>query len=95
MICTMATIHISEIELTRSAADLMNRVRAGAEISIDDARGYTFARVIPAPSSPRTIEQALALLPESPQGYVDDEFAAAVEAAIAENRQPLDASVWD
>jgi antitoxin (DNA-binding transcriptional repressor) of toxin-antitoxin stability system len=90
----MATFHISEAEAAREFAGLMARVRAGAEIVIEnDARPVAVLR---SPNPPRrTIEECIALLsPDSP-ATIDEDFAADVAAAVAAHRQPLNPPAWD
>ena len=90
----MATFHISEADAAREFAGLMARVRAGAEIVIEnDARPVAVLR---SPTPPRrTIEECVALLsPDSP-ATIDEDFAADVAAAVAAHREPLNPPAWD
>ena len=90
----MATFHISEAEAARDFAGLMNRVRAGEEVVIEsDSRPVAVLHSFQ--PAHRTIEEAIALLPEGPSGRMTDDFAADVEAAIAFHREPLNPPSWD
>jgi antitoxin (DNA-binding transcriptional repressor) of toxin-antitoxin stability system len=90
----MATFHISEDEAARDFSGVMARVRAGAEVVIEsDARPVA---VLHAPLPPtRTLEEAIAMLPENSTGIMDESFARDVEAAIAAHREPLNPPAWD
>jgi antitoxin (DNA-binding transcriptional repressor) of toxin-antitoxin stability system len=87
----MATIRISATEAARDFAGLLARVRAGAEIVIED--GPLTVAVLHAPAPPRrSIEECIALAKrheeetgEAP--VLDPDFAADVEG-IVNNRKP-------
>jgi antitoxin (DNA-binding transcriptional repressor) of toxin-antitoxin stability system len=82
----MATIHISAAEAAHNFAELLMRVRAGAEVVIED--GPLTVAVLHTPSPPRrSIEECIALLPEDSATTIDDEFGRDVEEAVAFNRQ--------
>ena len=90
----MATFHISEADAAREFASLMARVRAGAEIVIEnDAHPVAVLRS-PAPSR-RTIEECIALLPPDSPATIDEDFAADVAAAVSAHREPLNPPAWD
>jgi antitoxin (DNA-binding transcriptional repressor) of toxin-antitoxin stability system len=94
----MATIHISADEAARDFAGLLDRVRAGAEIVIED--GPRTVAVLHAPTPPRrSISESIALAEARTKelGYkpvMDDDFAADLEERIR-NRKPADRSAWD
>ena len=87
-------IHISEAEAASNFADVLARVRAGAEVVIES--GTTPVAVIHAPAPPRrTISECIALLPEDSTAVMDADFAKDVEAAIESHREPLEPPAWD
>jgi antitoxin (DNA-binding transcriptional repressor) of toxin-antitoxin stability system len=87
-------IHISEAEVAGKFASLMARVRAGAEVVIEnDARPV--AVLHPAEPVRRTISECIALLPEDSTATIDPDFAEDVEAAIESHREPLNPPAWD
>lgn len=87
-------IHISEAEAASDFASLMDRVRAGAEVVIEnDARPV--AVLHPAEPVRRTISECIALLPEDSTATIDPDFATDVEAAIESHREPLNPPAWD
>jgi antitoxin (DNA-binding transcriptional repressor) of toxin-antitoxin stability system len=94
----MATIHISAAEAARDFAALLARVRAGAEIVIDDG-SFTVA-VLHAPASPRrSISECIALAKKHEEEtgeapVLDPDFAADVEEIIR-NRKPWNPPAWD
>ncbi len=93
-------IHISEGEAARDFAELLARVRAGAEVVIESEGGKLPLAVIRAAVPPRrTISECIALAKkheeeagESP--VLDPEFAADVEEIIR-NRKPWNPPTWD
>jgi antitoxin (DNA-binding transcriptional repressor) of toxin-antitoxin stability system len=90
----MAPIHISETEAVRDFASLMARVRAGADIVIED--GNLPVAVLSAPVPPRrSIEECIALLPEDSPALIDEDFARDVAAAVDAHREPLNPPAWD
>jgi antitoxin (DNA-binding transcriptional repressor) of toxin-antitoxin stability system len=87
-------IHISEAEALSNFADVLARVRAGAEVVIES--GKLPVAVIHAPIPPRrTISECIALLPEGSKATMDAEFAKDVEASIESHREPLEPPTWD
>ena len=90
----MATIHISAADAARDFAGLLARVRAGAEVVIED--GPLAVAVLHTPAPPRrSIEECIALLPEDSPATIDESFAHDVAEAIAAHREPLDPPAWD
>jgi antitoxin (DNA-binding transcriptional repressor) of toxin-antitoxin stability system len=91
---SMATIHISATEAARDFAGLLARVRAGAEVVIED--GPLTVAVLHAPTPPRrSIEECIALLPEDSPATIDEDFARDVEEAVAAHRELLNPPAWD
>jgi len=89
-------IHISEAEAASNFADVLARVRAGAEVVIESEPGKLPVAVIHAPAPPRrTISECIALLPEDSTAIMDADFAKDVEAAIESDREPLTPPAWD
>ena len=94
----MATIHISEAEAARDFAGLLARVRAGAEVVIDDAStAIKLSAVFARPG--RLLSESLALAGDHAKelGYepvMDADFASDMEEIIR-NRKPRDTSLWD
>ena len=87
-------IHISEAEAASNFADVLARVRAGAEVVIES--GKLPVAIIHAPAAPRrTISECIALLPEDSTAVMDADFAKDVEAAIESHREPLEPPAWD
>jgi len=87
-------IHISEAEAASDFAGLLARVRAGAEVVIEN--GELPVAVIHAPAPPRrTISECIELLPEDSTATVDADFAKDVEAAIESHREPLTPPSWE
>jgi antitoxin (DNA-binding transcriptional repressor) of toxin-antitoxin stability system len=88
IIMSMATLRISAAEAARDFAAVLARVRAGAEVVIED--GSLTVAVLHTPAPPRrSIEECIALLPEDSPAIIDEDFARDVEEAVAANREPL------
>jgi antitoxin (DNA-binding transcriptional repressor) of toxin-antitoxin stability system len=87
-------IRVSEAEASSNFAEVLARVRAGAEVVIES--GKLPVAVVRAPAAPRrTISECIALLPEDSPAVVDSDFAKDVEAAIESHREPLQPPAWD
>ena len=87
-------VHISEAEALSNFADVLARVRAGAEVVIES--GKLAVAVIHAPVPPRrTISECISLLPENSTAVMDAGFAKDVEIAIESHREPLEPPAWD
>jgi prevent-host-death family protein len=84
----MATFRVSEAEAARDFAGLLARVRAGAEIVIESDSRPVAVLHSPLPVQ-RTLEEAIALLPEDSSATMGEDFARDVEEAIAFHREPL------
>jgi antitoxin (DNA-binding transcriptional repressor) of toxin-antitoxin stability system len=95
----METIHISEDEAARDFAGLMARVRAGAEVVIENANSPAVVLRAADPPRGRLLSESIALAEAHARelGYepvMDAEFAADMEEIIA-NRKPRDTAAWD
>ena len=87
-------IHISEAEAASNFADVLARVRAGAEIVIES--GKLPVAVIHSPVPPRrSISECIALLAEDSTATIDADFARDVEAAVESHRELLEPPSWD
>ncbi len=88
-------IHISELEAASHFAGLVERLRAGEEIIIEDG-SKPVAVVHPAEPSVRLLSESLRLAREHGSvATLDEDFAKDVEAGIASHRDPLDPPTWD
>jgi len=94
MIEDMAQVHMTEAEVTKDFAAVMEKVRQGAEIVIEE--GYrTIAVISPVKGPGRPIDECIALAKErASDATLDEDFAKDLEEIIAE-RKPLDTSAWD
>ena len=91
----MATFRISEADAVANFAGLLARVRAGEEVVIESGRFPVAIVRIPSPPN-RTIEEAIALMPEDSSAVMDDDFARDVETAIAAHQDDsLNPPAWD
>jgi antitoxin (DNA-binding transcriptional repressor) of toxin-antitoxin stability system len=87
-------IHISEAEAARDFADLLARVRTGAEIVIESGTvPVAVLRAAPAPR--RLINDCIAALSEDSTASIDEDFAEDVRAAVEAHRESLNPPAWD
>lgn len=99
MIEGMAQLHMSEAEVAKNFAAVLEKVRQGAEVVIE--QGYrTVAVIKPVKGPGRPIDECIALAKayEERLGYApipDADFAKDVQAAIDAHREPLTAPAWD
>ena len=94
MIEGMAVLHISEAELARDLSAVLEKVRQGAEVVIE--QGYQRVAIISPVKGPgRPIDECIALAQAHGYGATLDEgYARDLEEILAE-RKPLDTSAWD
>jgi antitoxin (DNA-binding transcriptional repressor) of toxin-antitoxin stability system len=96
----MESIHISEAEALRDFPGLLARVRAGAEIVIENgSRAIAVLRPADDEFRPRLLSESIALAKKHAleMGYepkMDPEFAADLEEII-QNRRPWNPPEWE
>ena len=93
-------IHVSETEARDDFASLLDRVRAGAEVVIEDNSNPVAVLCPAAPSRGRLLSESIALAEEHAEklGYtptLDSDFAADLEEIIDSHRKPLSPPEWD
>ena len=99
MIKVMAQLHMTEAEAARDFHAVLERVREGAEIVIEqNQRPVAVIRTPPGPG--RSLDEAIALAEafEANLGYApepDPDFARDVQEAIDAHRKPMDLPAWD
>ncbi len=90
----MGTFRISEADAAGNFAGLLARVRAGEEVIIESGRIPVAIMHMASPPY-RTLEEAIASMPDKSNAVMDEDFARDVEAAIAAHREPLNPPSWD
>jgi antitoxin (DNA-binding transcriptional repressor) of toxin-antitoxin stability system len=91
----MAAIHISEAEAARDLAALLARVRAGAEVVIDDDASLAVVLGVASDRPVRRLSKSLRLAKEHGSTVtLDGGFAHDLEAVINGHPVPLKSS-WD
>jgi antitoxin (DNA-binding transcriptional repressor) of toxin-antitoxin stability system len=90
----MAQVHMTEAEVARNFAAVLEKVRQGLEVVVEqDYR--TVAVIKPVKGPGRPIDECIALAKAHDSGAtLDEDFAKDLEEIVA-SRRPLDASVWD
>jgi antitoxin (DNA-binding transcriptional repressor) of toxin-antitoxin stability system len=95
----MTQIHMTEAEAARDFHAVLERVRDGVEVVIEEGH-RRIALIKPVEGPGRSIDECIAMLSAreaytgSPLVDVDEEFANDIEKIIAE-RRPLDTSAWE
>ncbi|MGH9353621.1 MAG: type II toxin-antitoxin system Phd/YefM family antitoxin, partial [Terriglobia bacterium] len=89
-------IHISEAEAANDFASLLARVRAGAEVVIEEGT-QPVAVLRPVAARPgRLLSESIALAEaHGSTATLDEDFAADLEAIINSHREPLNPPAWD
>jgi antitoxin (DNA-binding transcriptional repressor) of toxin-antitoxin stability system len=98
MIEDMAQVHMTEAELARDLHAVLEKVRGGAEVVIEEDHGPV-AVIKPSQPVRRTLSDLIRLAEqrEKERGYavtLDPDFAADVEE-IVRNRKPWTPRSWD
>jgi antitoxin (DNA-binding transcriptional repressor) of toxin-antitoxin stability system len=95
----MAVLHITEAELARDVHGVLEKVRTGVEVVIEqDDRPVALLKTPPRPG--RSIDECIKLAKayEARFGAApvpDQDFAKDVQAAVDAHPEPLDSSGWD
>ena len=94
MIESMAQVHMTEAQVVKDIAAVLQRVREGSEIVIEE--GYrTVAIIKPVEGPGRSIDECIAIAKTRGSGAtLDEEFARDLQEVIA-NRKPLDTTAWE
>jgi prevent-host-death family protein len=88
-------VHISDSEATSDFGAVLDRVRRGTEVVIEN-NARPVAVVIPAEQGVRLLSESLRLAREhGSTATLDGDFAKDVEAAIESHRDPLNPPAWD
>jgi hypothetical protein len=91
----MAIIHISEADASRDFAALLARVRAGAEIVIEDNSSPAVVLRLAVERPVRLLSESLRMAKENgASATLDGGFARDLEAAVDSHPEPLK-SPWD
>ncbi len=90
MIKDMALLRITEADLARDVHGVLEKVRAGTEVVIEeDTRPVAVLRA--AECRRRKLSEIAASLPEHSSATIDPDFAADVQEFIDRHREPLSA----
>jgi hypothetical protein len=91
----MAVLHITEAELARDVHAVLEKVREGAEVVIEQDH-RPVAIIKPSPVKGRMISEVIAALEASgSHATLDDEFAQDLTEVIDSHREPLRLPEWD
>jgi antitoxin (DNA-binding transcriptional repressor) of toxin-antitoxin stability system len=91
----MAVLHISEAELARDLHAVLEQVRQGGEVVVEqDNRPVAIMK--PATAKARTMSEIIAAMEAAGAcGIVDEDFARDVEEGIAGRNEPWNPPSWD
>ncbi len=94
MIGNMAQVHMTEAELAQNLHAVLEKVRNGEEIVIE--QDHQMVAVIKMPQAPgRPIDECIAIArARDSHATLDEGFAADLQEIIA-GRRPLDTSAWE
>ena len=94
MIELMAQIHMSEAEVARDLRAVLDKVRQGVEVVVEqDARPVAVIRTPPVPG--RSIDECIAIAKaRGSQASMDEEFVNDLKEVLNQ-RTPLDTTRWD
>ena len=88
MVVSMAVLHMSEREVVKDIAAVLEKVRQGSEIVVEQDHQPT-ALISPSKPAGRMISEVIAALEaRCASAVIDDDFARDVEGAINAYRQP-------
>ena len=89
-------IHISEEEAARNFAEVLERVRAGAEVVIDGHEPVVVSMRASTREPGRLLSESIALAEAHGSSVtLDGDFARDLEAIINSHREPLNPPAWD
>ena len=95
MIEDMSTVHITEAELARDLHTILDRVRQGVEVVIEQDN-QPVAILKPTQVKGRMISEVIAALEaRGSNAVMDEDFARDVEEGIKAHRQPWNPPSWD
>ncbi len=95
MIEDMAELHMSEAEVAKDFAAVLEKViRQGVDVVVEHDR-QPVAVLRPATPSRRRVSEVMALMPKNSTATMDADFARDVQAAIESHREPLEPPAWD
>jgi antitoxin (DNA-binding transcriptional repressor) of toxin-antitoxin stability system len=90
----MPVVHITEAELARDTASVLERVRQGAEVIVEHEH-RPVARITPVRGPGRPIAECIAIAEaRGSKVTLDEEFGRDMQEIIA-GRRPLDTSAWE
>ena len=88
-------LHVSEADLVKHIAAVLEKVRQGSEVVIEDNH-HPFAVIRPSNPAGRPISDVIAALEASgANAVIDEDFARDVEEGIQAHRQPWNPPSWD
>jgi prevent-host-death family protein len=94
MIEDMAQVQMTEAELARDIASVLDRVRSGTEVVIE-RNAQPVAVLLPAQLKRRKLSEIVASLSQQSTATIDPDFAADVQDFIDRRRDPLSPPKWD
>jgi len=88
-------LHVSEAEVVRDIAAMLERVRQGSEVVVEQDH-RPIAVIKPSRPAGRPISEVLAeLKARGSNSVIDDDFARDIEAGIEAHRKPWNPPSWE
>ena len=81
-------IRVSETDAASEFASLIAKVRAGAEVVIENGGPPVVLRL--APPARRTLGECIEMLPEKSSARIDPDFAADVRSVVESHSEPIE-----
>ena len=95
MIEHMAELHMTEAEVARDFAAVVEKIRQGAEVIVE-RNSQPVAVIKPPQFRGRSIDECITLAKEyGSHAILDEGFAKDLEEGINSHREPLDPPRWD
>jgi hypothetical protein len=95
MIEDMAELHMSEAEVAKNFAAVLEKVvRQGVEVVVEHDR-HPVAVLRSTVPPRRKISEVLVLMPKNSAATMDPDFARDIQAAIESHSEPLEPPAWD
>jgi antitoxin (DNA-binding transcriptional repressor) of toxin-antitoxin stability system len=95
MISTIMTVHMTEAELARDVHAVLEKVRQGVEVVIEQGNRPVAVLKAPQPSGRKISDVIAALEADGASAVIDEDFARDVEDGIKSHREPWHPPSWD
>lgn len=95
MIRDMMTVHVTEAELARDVRAVLEKVRQGIEVVIEQDNRPVAVLKAPEMKGRKISEVIAALEASGASAVIDEDFARDVEEGVKAHREPWNPPFWD